>query len=110
MAVLPSGLLPRFRGSLFCDLSSPTVPPNSEVKDSPKTLPLGLLVSLETVDRSVSAWTRYCGITGKKRRTPLRVGRVGVESPRVGLECGPLGGLAAKLPVTQTPHGRGLLL
>lgn len=56
------------------------------------------------------SWAPHFGITGKVGGHPDWVGRVGIDSQRVGLECGPLGGFTAVVPVTQMLHGRGLLL
>lgn len=75
-----------------------------------KTLPLGHLVSLGKVESWCWSPGLYLGISGKSGGHPDWVGRVGVDLQGVGLECGPSGGLTAMAPVTQMPHGRGLLL
>lgn len=94
---------PRFHGSLFCDLSSPSLPSNSEVTGSLKTLPLGHLVSLGKV--SSQSWSVGLGIL---------VFPVKVEDTLtgwVGLVFGlQRAGLTAVVLVNRMLHGRGLLL
>lgn len=46
------------------------------------------------------SWAPHFGITGKVGGHPDWAGRVGIDSQRVGLECGPLGGFTAVVPVT----------
>lgn len=58
----------------------------------------------------LESWARHFGITGKGGGHPDWAGRDGVDSQRVGRECGPWGGLTAMVPVTQMLHGRGLSL